>query len=510
MAFKISLLWSNPDINSVSSKARSIPVLNPLNIYGRVFLLSWFGFFIAFWSWYAFPPLLTVTIKNDLNLSHADIANSNILGLVATLLVRLGAGSACDRFGPRWTFATILLIGAIPTALAGTVTTPAGVIAVRFFVGILGGSFIPCQVWTTGFFDRNVVGTANSLTAGLGNAGSGVTYFVMPAIVNSLVQYQDLSPHVAWRVSFVIPFILITLTAVVMILTCPDTPTGSWSSRSRDMQRHLDMRDTFFTTMGNRSDNHAASLDSRSLSNNDTVKLNTQRIGSATYGANTQEDELLAAASWELVEKPTYHSTAKAIFSLPTWTLILLYFGTFGTELAVNSILGAFYQKNFAYLGETGSGNWAAMFGLLNAVFRPAGGIISDVMYKMTGSLWGKKVLSHTLAILTGAMLLLIGLLDTEHLPTMVGLHVLLAFFEEAANGSCFALVPHVHPTSNGLITGVTGAAGDLGGILFLLIARYSGVDYGRVYWLIGVIVIAVNVLVIWIRPIPKGQLGGR
>ena len=84
-----------------------------------------------------------------------------------------------------------------------------------------------------------------------------------------------------------------------MILTCPDAPTGSWSSRSRDMQRHLDMRDTFFTTMGNSSNNHASSLDSRSLSNNDTIKLNTntQRIGNGTYGANTQEDELLATAS---------------------------------------------------------------------------------------------------------------------------------------------------------------------------------------------------------------------
>ena len=146
----MSLLWKNPDINSVSSKAKSVPALNPLNASGRVFLLSWFGFFIAFWSWYAFPPLLTVTIKKDLN------ANSNILGLVATLLVRFGAGSACDRFGPRWTFGAILLIGAIPTALAGTVTTPAGLIAVRFFVDLLGGSFIPCQVWTTGFFDRTL------------------------------------------------------------------------------------------------------------------------------------------------------------------------------------------------------------------------------------------------------------------------------------------------------------------------------------------------------------------
>ncbi len=61
-----------------------------------------------------------------------------------------------------------------------------------------------------------------------------------------------------------------------------------------------------------------------------------------------------------------------------------------------------------------------------------------------------------------------------------------------------------------GLITGVTGAAGDLGGIIFLLINRYSGTDYGRVFWIVGIITIAGNLLVSWIRPIPKGQLGGR
>ncbi|KAG8533816.1 uncharacterized protein KY384_001557 [Bacidia gigantensis] len=449
MAFAIATLWRTPEINSVSSKARSVPVFNPFNIYGRVFLLSWFGFFIAFWSWYAFPPLLTVTIKHDIGLSQADIANSNILGLVATLLVRLGAGSACDRFGARRTFAVILLVGAIPTALAGTVQTPGGLIAVRFFLGILGGTFIPCQVWTTGFFDKNVVGTANALTAGFGNGGSGVTYFLMPAIFDSLVQHQGLTDHVAWRVTFVIPFILITTTAILMILTCPDTPTGgSWSSRCRDMQRQIDMRDTFFTTVGDRN-NHAPSLDLGNISN-DTVKLNSSRARDDSYGVQSHEDDLLAAASWELVETPTYQGTARAVFSLPTAFLVGAYFATFGTELAVNSFLGAYYHKNFDGLGQTGSGNWAAMFGLLNVVFRPAGGIISDILYWLTGSLWAKKAWVFFLGLMTGAFLLVIGLLDPKSLSVMVGLMCGLAFFQQAANGACFSLVPHVHPTSNG------------------------------------------------------------
>ncbi len=92
-----------------------------------------------------------------------------------SLLVRVVCGPACDRWGPRKVFATLLLLGAIPTALAGTVTNATGLLILRFFVGILGGVFVPCQVWCTGFFDKNIVGTANALAGGWGNAGGGIT-----------------------------------------------------------------------------------------------------------------------------------------------------------------------------------------------------------------------------------------------------------------------------------------------------------------------------------------------
>jgi NNP family nitrate/nitrite transporter-like MFS transporter len=81
----------------------------------------------------------------------------------------------CDQIGPRLTLVTLLLLGAIPTALAGTANDATGLYLIRFFIGILGGAFVPCQVWTTGFFDENVVGTANALVGGWGNAGAGIT-----------------------------------------------------------------------------------------------------------------------------------------------------------------------------------------------------------------------------------------------------------------------------------------------------------------------------------------------
>lgn len=134
---------------------------------------------------YALTPLLSLTIKKNLNLTQTQIANSNIAALTGTLLVHFVAGPLCDRFSPRWTCIIILLSASIPTAMAGLVNTWQGLIALRFFVGILGGTFVPCQVWSMGFFDKNVVGSSNALVGGWGNAGGGITYFLMPQIYDS-------------------------------------------------------------------------------------------------------------------------------------------------------------------------------------------------------------------------------------------------------------------------------------------------------------------------------------
>lgn len=62
MPFKLASLWKAPEVNPVNHKARSIPALNPLNTYGRVFLLSWWGFFVAFWR-YVFSKIFSSSMQ---------------------------------------------------------------------------------------------------------------------------------------------------------------------------------------------------------------------------------------------------------------------------------------------------------------------------------------------------------------------------------------------------------------------------------------------------------------
>ncbi|OQD63673.1 hypothetical protein PENPOL_c009G05977 [Penicillium polonicum] len=503
----VKRLFVSPEINPSTRKAKSIPVLNPFDQYGRVFFFSWLGFMVAFLSWYAFPPLLSVTIKKDLNMTQADVANSNIVALLATLLVRFVAGPLCDRYGPRLVFVGLLICGAIPTAMAGLVTGPKGLIALRFFVGILGGTFVPCQVWCTGFFDKSIVGTANSLAGGWGNAGGGITYFLMPAIYDSLVHSSGLPSHKAWRVAYVIPFIIITFIALCMLFLCEDTPTGKWS------ERHLWAKESNGTTVaadGNIVDINSGAFTSGMTTPHNAATIDIEKKGAQTpqiSDADTSTTGQMDLFKQETVVSPTRQEALSVALSLSTMALAIPYACSFGSELAVNSILGSYYTENFPHMDQTKSGQWAAMFGLLNVVFRPAGGLFGDLVYKYTDKVWSKKLLITFLGVAMGAFQLAIGLSNPSTEAAMFGLIAGLAFFLEASNGANFALVPHVHPFANGIVSGIVGGFGNLGGIVFAIIFRYNGSDYARSMWIIGVISLAANMAVSWIRPVPKSQM---
>jgi len=92
---------------------------------------------------------------------------------------------------------------------------------------------------------------------------------------------------------------------------------------------------------------------------------------------------------------------------------------------------------------------------------------------------------------------------------TIVVLVVLAAVFLEAGNGANFSLLPHVHPEANGLVSGLTGAAGNLGGVLFAIVFRSVGksgtsIGYAKEFQVLGFVNLAICVAVGWTRPVPK------
>jgi NNP family nitrate/nitrite transporter-like MFS transporter len=51
---------------------------------------------------------------------------------------------------------------------------------------------------------------------------------------------------------------------------------------------------------------------------------------------------------------------------------------------------------------------------------------------------------------------------------------------------------------------------GNFGGVIYAIIFRYNKTDYAKTFWIIGVMMIAMNLMFAWVRPLPKNQIGGR
>lgn len=381
-------------------------------------------------------------------------------------------------------------------------------------------------MWSTGFFDKNIVGTANALTGGWGNAGGGITYFVMPAVFDSFVAHGH-SRDQAWRLAFIVPLVVLIITGLSLLLLCPDTPVGKWSERRMVVHQNLHTHgvddDIIVAVPGSITDKppqsrHSSDKHEPSKDNDSTTLENGSSTPNPTAGreASLSEDDMLQTARGEVIVKPSPREILGVALSPQSWTLMLCYACSFGGELAINSILSAYYLAKFPLLGQTEAASWAAMFGFLNVVTRPAGGVVADLLYGGRGGgtrgVWLKKAWVHVCGVLAGALLVVIGRTDPHRLPEFTGLIAVMAVFLEAGNGANFALVPHVHPHANGVVSGFTGAVGNLGGVVFAVIFRFmgGGADYAKAFWVIGCIHVGVNVLMAWVPPLPRGQIGGR
>ncbi|KAL4065998.1 major facilitator superfamily domain-containing protein [Scleroderma citrinum] len=451
-------------INPANLKCSSLPLFSLRNQYSINFHLAWMGFFVAFLSWFAFAPLIPDVIKQDLKLTSAQVGNSNVVSLCATLFVRMVAGPLVDRYGPRKVMAGLLVLGAIPSGLAGTAHTAKGLYFVRFFIGILGGTFVTCQAWTTAFFDKNVVGTANALAAGWGNSGGGVTFVIMIALYDGLLS-SGLMPSVAWRAAFVIvpvPFLLLVAAAIMVFGT--DHPAGKWNDR------------------------HKAIAHGRE--DQESVRVLEDEKAYATPNESKDDPEKNMISELDCaVNEPLTLGLALKIASTPlTWLPALAYFTTFGYELAIdanlaNVLLSLYKSETF---GQTKAGYIASIFGFLNVFTRPLGGYCGDLAYRRWG-VPGKKYLMISLGIAQGLLSLV---------AAIIGMIVILAMANEAANGVNFSLVPHCNPPQSGIV----GGMGNLGGIVYALVFRFQPVPVGKAFWITGIIAMGINLLISIVR----------
>ena len=74
------------------------------------------------------------------------------------------------------------------------------------------------------------------------------------------------------------------------------------------------------------------------------------------------------------------------------------------------------------------------------------------------------------------------------------------AFFLKMANGATYGIVPFVNTNNIGLVSGIVGAGGNLGGMLFGFPFKSKDISYVGAFTYIGYIVMIVSVVILVTR----------
>jgi len=429
----------------------------------RAFHLSWVSFFTAFLAWFSITPLLN-HIREDLDLTRNDVDLSNLASIAACVVVRFSLGPLCERYGPSRPQSLLLFFGATPLLLTGLVANSGtSLVVLRFFVGILGGAFVPCQFWTSVMFSPRVVGTANALAGGWGNLGGGVSMLLMTGLA-SLAVKLGFSASASWRIALTIPALLCFAVAVAILLLGDDCPQGDWEAR------------VYGSTMKRRGSD---------------LDLTRRGSGAAPHQPNPYLDYRVFLVGFQ-------------------------YACCFGVELAVTGILPLYlYDEFLETCGDAqcrvntkeGAALLSSVFGLTNVFARFLGGALSDQIEAKTEAIaphLGRQIVQFGLLLFEG--LFLLGLSYTTDPHVSIGMLVAFSIFVQASEGSTFATVPALCPTSIAVASGIVGACGNLGGLAWGELFRRSG-TYREGMWYLSFVVLVSSALT---ATIPMGRPGSR
>src|SRR4051812_14401348 len=149
-------------------KAEKIKLFSFGKPHMRAFHITWMTFFLCFFGWFGIAPMMGI-IREELDLSKAQIGNIMIASVSITIFARIIIGWLCDRVGPRIAYAAVLLLGSIPVMCIGLSDSYESFLLFRLAIGVIGASFVITQYHTSVMFAPKVVGTANATVAGWGN-----------------------------------------------------------------------------------------------------------------------------------------------------------------------------------------------------------------------------------------------------------------------------------------------------------------------------------------------------
>lgn len=458
----------------------------------KVLHLSWIAFFITFVVWFNFAPLLQM-VKTSLGLTTEEIKTLLILNVALTIPARVAIGMLTDRYGPRLVYSSLLAICSIPCFMFALADSFIQAAIARFLLGFIGAGFVVGIRLVSEWFPHNELGTAEGIYGGWGNFGSAAAAFTLPTLA-LVFGGED-----GWRYAVGVTGVMSLLFSVVFYKNVSDTPKGStYFKPAQVTAMEVTSKGDFFFLLFMKIPMYAA----LALL---AWKLSPSGIGMLSDAAVYGVYAVLAALYvyevtqvWK-VNKNVFKEEVPEIHQYKfkqVAVLNVLYFATFGSELAVVSMLPLFFSETFE-LTPVLAGMVASAYAFMNLMSRPGGGWISDK--------FGRK---PTLLILTAGLAVGYFAMGQVESTWPVWLAVVAAmacsFFVQAGEGAVFATVPLIKRRMTGQIAGMTGAYGNVGAVVYLTVLSF--VSYQTFFLVIAATAVLGFVTLMFMEE-PNGQI---
>jgi len=425
----------------------------------RILHLTWFAFFLTFVVWFNLAPLATA-VKEEFGLTVGQIRTIAICNVALTVPARVLIGMVLDRYGPRVTYSALLIYAAVPCLAFASAQDFSQLVASRLALSIVGAGFVIGIRMTAEWFPPKEIGTAEGIYGGWGNFGSAFSAFTLVGVATALSFFPGAvnlgESTLNWRMTIALTGIVTALYGIFYYFNVQDTPPGKVYQRppsTRGMEVTT-VRDFWFLMLMNLPLTGVLMLLAWRLSKVGFLSpeaLLVVWLGLLglylfqAYNCYVVNKDLLTGKK-RYPPEDRYRFKQVAI-------LELTYIVNFGSELAVVSMLPAFFEGTFS-LDKAAAGMIAASYAFMNLMSRPGGGLLSD-------SLGSRR---WTMALLTGGMgigyLLMSSVGSGWWLPGAVLLTMACSFFVQAGEGSTFALVPLVKRRITGQVAGNVGGRG--------------------------------------------------
>jgi NNP family nitrate/nitrite transporter-like MFS transporter len=455
--------------------------------------ITWFAFFLSFMVWFNHAPLL-VFMKEAFDMSSQQLKALMILNVALTIPARIFIGILVDKIGPRKVYSGLLILSSFFCIGFAFAQTYEQLALLRFLMGFVGAGFVIGIRMVGEWFPHKNVGIAEGIYGGWGNFGSAASAMLLPSLAY-LYGGDD-----GWRYAIATTGIVAGLYGVLYYKLARNTPKGSTyfkpkksgglevSSRS-DLYLLLLMNIPMYIALAVL----AWKLSPVGVHLISELAMNTIWAGLlALYVFQTHQIWKVNVDHLREGVKPLDSYSFKQVAIL-NWS----YFVTFGSELAVVSMLPLFFLETFEGLSAVQAGLLASGFAFMNLVARPAGGWFSDRYGR-------RKALMILIGGLAVGYFVLSQINSTWWLAAAVIATMCCSFFVQAGEGAVFAVVPLIKRRMTGQIAGMTGAYGNVGAVTYLTILSF--VDYSTFFMVIGISALIVFCIASMMAE-PKGAI---